>query len=256
MQAGCECHVISAVGQDDLGNELISTIRELGLSDRFIQRNQFPTSTVSITLNENGHPDYTIHEQVAWDHIRWNEEMNHLAGTLDALCFGSLAQRNAESMQSIVNLIRATRPDCLKVFDINLRQHYYSRETILESIAVSDVLKLNEEELPVVAGYTGLQGGVRQQLEELYRLMKLNYIVYTLGSQGSMILGREEYSFLQAPRVTVADTVGAGDAFTAVFTAGILKNWPLSEVHRKATEIAAWVCTQKGATSKWPTSII
>jgi fructokinase len=255
MQAGCECHVVSAIGTDDLGDELIGTVQKLGISDRFVQRNQYPTSTVSITLNDQGHPDYTIHEHVAWDYIEWDDEIKQLASTLDALCFGSLAQRNAGSKESILSLVRATRPDCLKVFDINLRQHYFTRETIMESLALADVLKLNEDELPVVAGFTGLKGGVRQQLDELIRLMNLKYVVYTMGSQGSILVSIDEFSFIEAPRVTVADTVGAGDAFTAIFTSGILKKKPLTEIHRKATEIAAWVCTQKGATSKWPNSL-
>ncbi len=256
MQAGCKCHVISAIGTDDLGSELADTLHELGISDRFIQRNQYPTSTVSIKLNEQGHPDYTIHEQVAWDHIGWDDEMSRTARTLDALCFGSLAQRSAESRASILKLVGATRPECLKVFDINLRQHYYTRETIMESLVLTDVLKLNDDELPVVAGFTGLSGGVPQQLDELIRLMNLRHIVYTMGSQGSMIVSRDAFSFIEAPSVSVADTVGAGDAFTAVFTSGILMNLPLTDIHRKATDIAAWVCTQKGATSKWPTTIL
>jgi fructokinase len=248
MQAGCDCYVFSAIGQDELGNELLNTVQSLGLSDRYIQRNNYPTGTVSIKLNEHGHPDYTIHEQVAWDHIRWNSQIQELAGKLDAVCFGSLAQRNPESQQAVVNLVSATKPDCLRIFDINLRQHYYSKETIIQSITLSDVLKLNDDELPVVAGFTGLTGDVGDQLSQLVRLMNLKFVVYTMGSKGSIIAGRDEYSFVEAPVVTVADTVGAGDAFTAVFAAGILKGLPLVDVHRKATEIAALVCTHKGAT--------
>ncbi|MCX6225830.1 MAG: carbohydrate kinase [Bacteroidia bacterium] len=248
MRAGCECYVISAIGRDDLGNELITTVNRLGLPDDYIQQNSFPTSTVTIKLNEQGHPDYTIHEQVAWDHLQLNSSILTLAGELDAICFGSLAQRNAESQKSIVSLIEATKSGCLKVFDINLRQKYFTKETIVQSIEISDVLKLNDDELPVVAGFTGLNGDLRTQLNQLLNRFKLRYIVYTMGDRGSIISGHEEYSFIEAPRVQVADTVGAGDAFTAVFTAGILKGFPLSQVHQEATEIAAWVCTQKGAT--------
>lgn len=248
MQAGCESYVISAVGQDELGAELIKTLNHLGLSDQYIQKNNYPTSTVTISLDGQGHPDYTIHEQVAWDHIQLNAKTLELASELDAVCFGSLAQRNSESEHSIVSLISATKPGCLKVFDINLRQQYYTKEIIVQSIILSDVLKLNDDELPVVASYTGLTGGIRGQLTKLLKQFKLRYIAYTMGSKGSIIVSAEQYSFIEAPKVRVADTVGAGDAFTAVFIAGILKGYPLTEVHQKATEIAAFVCTCKGAT--------
>ena len=255
MQAGCESYVISAIGQDELGAELIRTVNHLGLSVQYIQKNSFPTSTVTIKLDDQGHPDYTIHEQVAWDHIHWNAQIMELAGELDAVCFGSLAQRNSVSEHSIVSLVSATKSGCLKVFDINLRQQYYTKETIIQSIILSDVLKLNDDELPVVAGYSRLSGDIRSQLNQLLEKLKLKYIVYTMGSKGSIIEGADEYSFIEAPRVRVADTVGAGDAFTAVFIAGILKGFPLSEVHQKATEIAAFVCTKKGATPKLSTPV-
>ncbi len=254
-QAECDCFVISATGKDSLGEELLANVAELGLSGKYIQKNNYPTSKVSITLNEHGHPDYTIHEQVAWDHISWNIEIEKLAGQLDAVCFGSLAQRDMESRNSIVSLISSVRTECLKVFDINLRQHYFNEETIIQSLRLCDVLKLNDDELPVVAGYTGLKGGVRDQLDQLLAGMNLKYVVYTMGSQGSMIVSADEYSITEAPKVEVADTVGAGDAFTAIFTAGILKGLPLNYIHQKATEISALVCTQKGATPKLSISI-
>lgn len=248
MQAGCISHVISAVGEDELGDELIGMVRQLGLSDRYIQKNGYPTGTVTVRLDEHGHPDYTIHENVAWDHITTDSGILEMAGTLDAVCFGSLAQRDPESAESIKTLISLTRRDCLKVFDINLRQHFFTKDGILQSILLSDVLKLNDDELPVVAGYCGLTGDIRAQLGQLIGQCNLRYIVYTMGSKGSIIVSPEEYSFIEAPKVRVADTVGAGDAFTAVFIAGILKGLPLSAVHVKATEIAAMVCTRKGAT--------
>lgn len=254
-QAGCVSHVVSAVGQDEPGDELISTMHQLGLSDQYIQRNRYPTSTVTIKLDAGGHPDYTIHEQVAWDHIEWNAKIPELAGQLDAVCFGSLAQRSAESEHTIVSLVSATKESCLKVFDINLRQRYYSKNIIIQSLILSDVLKLNDDELPVVAGYAGVGGDIRDQLKKLLKHFKLKYIVYTMGSRGSIIVCPEEYSFIEAPEVIVADTVGAGDAFTAVFIAGILKGHPLSVVHQKATEIAALVCTRKGATPDLSTLI-
>jgi fructokinase len=250
MQAGCECVVLSAIGRDDLGEELKDVIRELGITNQYIQENKFPTSTVTVTLDKNGHPDFTIHENVAWDHIRWSKDMEKLAKKLDAVCFGSLAQRNSESEHTINSFLAETKPGCIKVFDINLRQNYYSEEVIINSLNLSDVLKLNEDELPVVAGYLGFKGDVERQLDQILNHFKLKYIVYTLGSEGSIIKSAEELSFTEAPKVLVADTVGAGDSFTAVFISGILKGIPLKEIHRNASEIAAYVCTQKGATPK------
>jgi fructokinase len=252
MQTGCKSFVISAIGEDEPGQELIQTYNSLGLSDRYIQINKFPTSTVTILLNELGQPDYTIHEQVAWDHIQWNHEIGQLAGDLDAICFGSLAQRQPESRNSIVSLLNSVKPDCLKVFDINLRQQYYSKELVLQSIVLSDILKLNDEELPVVAGFAGIIGDLRSQLDQIISQYDLKYIVYTMGSKGSVVASATDFSVVEAPVVQVADTVGAGDAFTAVFISGILNGYPLATVHQKATEIAALVCSRKGATPEIP----
>jgi len=250
MQAGCEGIVVSAIGKDALGTELKHVIHHLGLSNQYIQENEFPTSTVTVELNENGHPNYTIHENVAWDHIRWNKDMEQLAKKLDAVCFGSLAQRNTESEHSIESFISALKPDCLKVFDINLRQNFYSEANIINSLTISDVLKLNEDELPIVTKYLRFNGNLESQIDQLIKKFNLKYVVYTMGSNGSIIKSAKESSSAEVPIIQVADTVGAGDAFTAIFIAGILRGIPLKEIHKKATEIAAYICTQKGATPK------
>jgi fructokinase len=250
MQSGCDGYAISAIGKDEPGVELKHNLHELGLSNQYVQENDFPTSTVTVALDENGNPDYTIHENIAWDHISWNKDMEKLAKELDAVCFGSLAQRSHESEHSIKSFLAATRPSCLKVFDINLRQNYYSKELIINSLELSDILKLNEDELPVVSGYLGLNGNPELQLDQILSHFNLKYVVYTLGSKGSIIISDKERSFAEVPNVQIADTVGAGDSFTAIFIAGILKGVPLKEIHQRATEIAAYVCTQRGATPK------
>ena len=249
-QAGCESYVISSVGKDDLGKELMNVVLQLGLPNKYIQENEFPTSTVSVKLDKEGHPDFTIHENVAWDHIRWNGDLDEIAKELDAVCFGSLAQRNKESEKSIRSFLTATKDDCLKVFDINLRQTYYSRDIINNSLEVSNILKLNEDELPIVSDYFGFKGSADDQLEQIIKAFNLKYVVYTLGSKGSIIKSEKETSFTEVHQIKVEDTVGAGDAFTAIFIAGILKGIPLKETHKKATEFAAMVCTRKGATPK------
>jgi fructokinase len=240
------------VGKDDLGNEMLGKIRELSLDTNYIQINDLPTSTVGVTLHGDGQPVFTIFEDVAWDAIKLNSKSMELVSQADAISFGSLAQRSPKSQLAILNLLDNARSDCLKVLDINLRQHYYKRETIQDSIGRADVLKLNEDELRILSGAIGLTGTVEDRIGQLLERGGLKYILYTMGSDGSIIADGKELSVLAAPKVNVADTVGAGDAFVAVFTAGILLERPLDEIHRQATDIAAWVCAHKGATPNWP----
>jgi len=193
----------------------------------------------------------------AWDYIQWNEDMKICAGSLDAVCFGSLAQRNPVSAATIQFFLSVLKPECLKVFDINLRQRYFTREILTESLQLADILKLNDEELPVLAGYLGFREvKVKSQLRLLLRMFNLKYIVYTMGSEGSILIAPDDFSFMKAPDVNVCDTVGAGDAFTAILVAGLLKKIPIPEIHERATEVAAFVCTQKGATPEMPDLII
>jgi fructokinase len=252
MQAGCESIVFSAVGNDQPGDELLSALAGLNLNCEYIQRNSFPTGTVTVTLNEKGHPQYVIHENTAWDNILFNTKTESKIKELDAVCFGSLGQRNSVSAATIQRLLEALKPGCLKVFDINLRQHFYSPEIITKSLEFATVLKLNDEELPVLSELFALTGEVKNQLTQLLSRFNLRTVVYTMGEKGSIIMTGNEYSFLESPKVVVSDTVGAGDSFTAVIVSGLLKGAPLSKVHEMATRIAAYVCTQKGATPMIP----
>ena len=248
MQAGCESIVFSAVGNDQPGDELLSALAGLNLNCEYIQRNSFPTGTVTVTLNEKGHPQYVIHENTAWDNILFNTKTESKIKELDAVCFGSLGQRNSVSAATIQRLLETLKPDCLKVFDINLRQHFYSPEIITKSVEFATVLKLNDEELPVLSELFALTGEVKNQLTQLLSRFNLRTVVYTMGEKGSIIMTGNEYSFLESPKVVVADTVGAGDSFTAVIVSGLLKGAPLSKIHEMASRAAAYVCTQKGAT--------
>jgi fructokinase len=252
MQAGAASFVISAVGDDKLGDEIHNNLADHGLSCRYLQKNEYPTSTVTVESDKDGHPDFIIHENVAWDHINWNRDMEILAGKLDAVCFGSLAQRSPATYHSIKSFLESMKTGCLKIFDINLRQNYYSKEIILNSLTVTDMLKLNEDELPILSRYLKLNGQEENQLEQILRCFDLKYVVYTMGSKGSIIISKEETSFAAAPPVRVVDTVGAGDVFTAIFTIGILQGSPQKESHEKAAQVAAYVCTQRGATPVLP----
>ena len=247
MQAGCESILISAVGKDNLGEELLSTLETLNINCDFVQRNNFPTGTVTVTLSENGQPQYIIHENVAWDNTVFNTKIEGKLKELDAVCFGTLGQRKPVSAVAIQQLLTAVNPGCLKVFDINLRQHFFSFEVIAKSLEFADVLKLNDEELPVLSDFFGVTGELKNQLNHILNQFNLKYVVYTMGEKGSLILSNKEYSFLKSPKVDVTDTVGAGDSFTAVLISGLLKGLPLTKVHESASQAAALVCTQKGA---------
>lgn len=257
LQAGCEALVISAVGCDQEGEEILQVMDELQLNKSFIQSTpQYPTGTVSVKLDPAGVPDYTIHQNVAWDFIKWGASLELLAQDLDAVCFGSLAQRNAVSKETIWRFLKATKPDCLRVFDINLRQSYYKREDIVYSLEMANVLKLNEDELPLLCAYFGYEGNEEHRLTQLLHDFQLKLIAFTKGEQGSLLITPGERSFCEVPETEVADTVGAGDSFTAILLAAMLRGIPLLKAHGLATEAAAYVCTRNGATPRLPDHLI
>ncbi len=255
FQYGCEAILISAVGNDQLGKELHAHLDKMNLNTKYIQQNSYPTGTVTVQRGKNGQPCYTIHENTSWDNIRFDREIHKISEQLDAVCYGTLGQRNEVSGETIQKVLSNLKPGCLKIFDINLRQHYYSAEIIEESLKQADILKLNDEELKVVAEMYRITGTAEEQLEQLVSRYKLKYLVYTLGANGSLILSADEKSFLNAPQVKVADTVGAGDSFMAVFTAGILQGDNLKTAHQKANKAAAFVCSQSGACPVFPSDL-
>jgi fructokinase len=174
---------------------------QLGLGRQYIQIHpEYPTGTVSVELAKEGIPTYTIHENVAWDYITWTRELESLAAEVEAVCFGSLAQRNQASGSTIQRFLKATRPECLRVCDINLRQSFYDRKTLLASLELCNVLKLNEDELPVLAGFLGLHGSEEEALGRLLQEYRLKLIAYTKGSQGSWLITPEESSAVRCPR--------------------------------------------------------
>ncbi len=251
-QAGCKAYVVSAVGKDEAGEELRSLAPDMALNGDYIQENAYPTGRVSVELDAGGSPAYTIHEQVAWDFLTWDVRLESLAKKLDAVSFGSLAQRCETSARTIQKFLSCLSPSCIKVFDVNLRQHFFSEDLIKASLAQTDLLKLNEEELPVIAGFHKLKGCQQDQLRMLQSLYGITYAVLTMGSKGSILLGQGQCAAIKAPVVRVADSVGAGDAFSAVLVAGMLNKLSLKKAQQAATEAAAFVCTQKGATPAMP----
>jgi len=254
---GCKGVAVSCVGDDELGHEITSRLNDLGLDTSYIAVDDtHPTGTVSVELDEKGKPDYIIHENVAWDNIPFSEAMLELAGEADAVCYGSLCQRSEVSRNTIREFLQATRKDCIRVFDINIRQSYYTEQTVRAMLELSNVLKLNDEELPLVGELLGVKGGETQILTKLEKSFELQLIVLTKGSRGSRLFGQGKDSYNKGYAAVIADTVGAGDSFTAVVTLGLLRGDELDEINDCANRVASFVCSQRGATPKLPDSLI
>lgn len=251
-QYGLPSIAISALGDDKLGDE---TANELGLKSLncLMPRVPYPTGTVQVTLDDEGVPTYDIKENVAWDNIPFNDEIKAVAESCRAVCFGSLAQRNVVSRQTIHAFLDATKEDCLKIFDINLRQNFYTKEVLLESLKRCNVLKINDEELVQVGrmfGYPGLDMSNKCWL--ILGKYNLDMLVLTCGVNGSYVFTPGKVTYQPTPTVQVADTVGAGDSFTGSFCAALLCGMDVAEAHKLAVDVSAFVCTQNGAMPQIP----
>ena len=250
QQMGARGGILSAVGNDSLGDEICENIEKLNI-DSLIYRVDFPTGTVAVTLKDNGIPTYDIVENVAWDMIELSDTAKKELNLVDAVCFGSLAQRNEVSRNTIEQAINYTSKECLKVFDINLRQDFYNKEVIEKSLELCNVLKINDEELVILSAMFGWKGSDVEKCQFLIGHYQLEMLALTCGENGSYLFTTDEQSFLETPKVKVADTVGAGDSFTGVMIIGKLQNKPLSEIHQMAVSVSAFVCTKKGATPSY-----
>lgn len=243
---------VSALGEDSLADETIEALEEHNLK-YLLPSVPYPTGTVQVTLSGDGIPAYEIKENVAWDNIPYIPEISAIAKNCRAVCFGSLAQRSAKSWATIRQFLDDTPADCLKIFDINLRQQFYTKDVIEESLKRCNILKINDEELVVIKrmyGYDDLD--MRGICEKMLAKYSLKMLVLTCGTNGSYVFAPGLTSFQETPKVKVADTVGAGDSFTGSFCAAILNGKPMEEAHKKAVEVSAFVCTQNGAMPTLP----
>ncbi|MGL5015877.1 MAG: carbohydrate kinase family protein [Bacteroidales bacterium] len=248
-QFGLSSCVVSAVGDDALGHEIIENFTSKGLT-QLIERVPYPTGTVHVELDQEGVPQYDIKENVAWDNIPFTDKLKSLAEKTKAICFGSLAQRNVVSRNTI-NLFLDAMPqneDSLIVFDVNLRQGFYNKEIICNSMERCNILKINDEELVTVSrmfGYPGID--LQDKCWILLGKYNLKMLILTCGINGSYVFTPGNVSFQTTPKVEVADTVGAGDSFTAAFISSIIKGKSVTEAHALAVQTSAFVCTKKGA---------
>lgn len=242
---GEEGWAVSAVGDDALGREILDIVASKDLKS-IIALSDKPTGTVEVELDARGVPTYNIMEDVAWDNIPFITEMEELARRADAVCFGSLVQRMS-SRQSVLRFVRAMRPDALKVFDINLRQHYYSPDILEESFKLADILKINDEEIRIVADVFGLSDDDAVACRSLIAAYGLKLVILTKGADGSEVITADELITQSVGHVDVVDTVGAGDAFTAAFVVAFLRGETLAKAQKLASETASYVCSRKGA---------
>lgn len=246
-QLGFEGCAVSAVGNDELGKEIFDNLKNKQLKHN-IEIVDFPTGTVNVTLDVNGIPAYEICKNVAWDNMPFTQGIEGIAKRTQAVCFGSLAQRSEISKQTIHRFIKALPEDAIKIFDINLRQKFYTLEIIEKSLQLSDILKINDEEVIVMSELLSLYNKDEREIcKHLLIRYNLKMVILTKGTQGSYIFTVDETSFKLTPSVKVADTVGAGDSFTAAFIVGIITGKNIAEAHQLAVDIAAFVCTQHGA---------
>jgi fructokinase len=206
------------------------------------------TGATHVSLAADGTARYRIIENVAWDLLEWTPELRRLAQDADAVCFGTLVQRSATSRDTVRRFLEHTRADCLKVFDVNLRQPFFSGHTILQSLKHTDVLKLNHEELPEVLRLCSLpSAGDSEGARLLQQKFGLKAVCITRGSDGSIIVAENDTEIHSGIAVDVADTIGAGDAFTAALTVKLLLSAPLRDVSDAANGMGAWVASQRGA---------
>ncbi len=256
-QLGATAYPVSGIGQDALGAEIRDVLAALKIDASYVAEDaQHPTGTVQVTLDENATPSYEICEGVAWDVIPTSADLEALAGQTDATCFGSLAQRNAVSRATIRTFLGMTNPESLKIFDVNLRQAFFSKELIEESLGLCNILKLSDEELPVLAEMFGITGDLQAQLNTLISTFALKLVAYTRGGDGSLLVTPDECSDHPGRPEGVTNTVGAGDSFTATLCVGLLNGNPLDAINDHANRVAKFVCSQDGATPVLPADLV
>lgn len=253
---GARAIILSALGRDEAGSEIRRQLSSQKLCTDHLHTSDRPTGWVDVDISQDGLPRYIIHENVAWDFISLSSQAKDVAPQCDAVCFGSLAQRNPVSRQTILDFLDNTSKDCLRVFDINLRQDYFSGEILHRSLQAANALKLNDDELVVLQDLFELPQSQESALKTLMDRYTLDLIACTMGPAGSLMIDQTNSCHCDGIPVTIKDTIGAGDSFTATMVMGRLNGLPLETINRLAGKVAAYVCSQLGATPSLPDELI
>jgi len=251
---GALVNLVSRVGDDELGREAIERLRQTTIDTSLVTIDpDWPTGRVKVEVDADGHASYHFHGHEAWDRITFSDAVHDVAMRTGAVCFGTLAQRSSESRDAIISTVMATQPEALRILDLNLREPYYDVRVIEHSLELANVLKLNDDELRMLAKLFApdFEDEIRQA-KKLIDLFDLHAVAITRGERGGLLVRGEEVSEVAANETKVRDTVGAGDSFTAAVAVGLLKDLPLDQINRAACRIAEYVCTREGATPELP----
>ena len=257
-QFGLDSRVASAVGNDGLGEEVLAEFADKHMQ-YIVPQVAFPTGTVQVTVDAEGVPRYDIRKNVAWDNIPFTDSLRELARQTCAVCFGTLAQRSEVSRRTILSFLDTMHESggTYRIFDINLRQDFYTKEVVCDSLERCNILKINDEESVIVGRMLGYSGdGSRSDCRKLMEDYGLEMLILTCGVNGSYVFSKDDVSFMPTPKAAVADTVGAGDSFTAAFTAALLKGKTVIQAHRLAADVSAYVCTRCGAMPELPRDLV
>lgn len=255
-QLGAVALAISSIGDDSRGKRAVSSLASHGVvTDHITVIEGVPTGYVEASVDDNGVASYRFPDEVAWDRLRIEPATEAFASRLDALCFGSLAQRSAHSRTAIHRFLSALQPSVLKIFDLNIRQSFYSAEIINSSLAQSDILKLNDEEIELLSKLENLDGSTEQRLTALVERYQLTLAVLTRGNKGSLLVSPKAISDHRGFPTKINDTIGAGDSFTAVIAMGVLKGYPLEEINEHANRVASYICGCRGAMVPLPAEL-
>lgn len=255
---GADAVLISAVGVDELGDRALETLKQHFVDSSCVTRDRnHSTGQVNVTLDAAGRANYQFADDSAWDHLQWSEPVESIARQADAVCFGTLAQRSRVSRDMIRRFVELTPAGTLRMFDVNLRQNFYDADTIDASLKLATAVKLNEEELPIVARLCGILGvNARGMLRGLVERYELWIAALTCGKDGAMLMTADQESRCPALPTTVVDTVGAGDAFTATLVMDCLHAVPLGEINQHANAVASFICSQAGAVAPLPPELL
>jgi fructokinase len=252
QQLGAQSFILSSIGNDALGLEAQRLLRQADVDTRgLVVNSDFPTGWVEVFLDDQGNADYKIHDNAAWDYIPFDGTAKKIANQLDAVCFGTLAQRNSVSQNSIFKILEETPKDCLRVFDVNFRKDFFNPQMVEQSLNYANILKMNEHEFDAINEMFSIPKNLKKGMFSLIDRFDLKMCILTLGKKGSIMAGNNYFSHqTEIPSIRIKSTVGAGDAFTAAAVMGWLNQKPLDQINREASDIAAWICTQLEAVPK------